>query len=72
MVHSRFAALSDVVSWNLYLGWYVPGLFLNDVWLKLFHTFYPKRAVGYSEYGAESMPNLHSATENDGGMVVLL
>ena len=58
---NKTAHISDVVSWNLYLGWYVPGLCLNDVWLKLLHTFYPKRAVGYSEYGAESMPNLHSA-----------
>ena len=58
---NKSAHITDVVSWNLYLGWYVPGLFLNDVWLNLFHFFHPKRAIGYSEYGAESMPNLHSA-----------
>lgn len=58
---NKSAHITDVVSWNLYLGWYVPGLFLNDVWLNLFHFFYPKRAIGYSEYGAESMPNLHAA-----------
>ena len=51
--------VTDVVSYNLYLGWYVPGLFLNDVFLKLFHLRYPKRCIGYSEYGAEGMPNLH-------------
>ena len=45
--------VTDVVSYNLYLGWYVPGLFLNDVFLKLFHLRYPKRCIGYSEYGAE-------------------
>ncbi len=27
------AHITDLVSWNLYLGWYVPGLFLNDLWL---------------------------------------
>ena len=43
------------------MGWYVPGLFLNDLWCKMFHLFYPNRALGYSEYGAEAMPNLHSA-----------
>ena len=55
------AHITDVVSWNLYLGWYVPGLFLNDLWIKFFHLCYPKRPLGYSEYGAEGMPNLHSS-----------
>ena len=55
------AHITDVVSWNLYLGWYVPGAFLNDLWVGLFHLVYPNRALGYSEYGAEAMPNLHSA-----------
>ncbi|MGL5436408.1 MAG: glycoside hydrolase family 2 protein [Lachnospiraceae bacterium] len=54
------AHITDLVSWNLYLGWYVPGLFLNDLWMKFFHFRYPKRALGYSEYGCEAMPNLHS------------
>lgn len=53
--------ISDLVAWNLYLGWYVPGLFLNDWFMKFYHWKYPKRALGYSEYGAEGMPNLHSA-----------
>jgi beta-galactosidase len=54
------AHITDVVSWNLYLGWYVPGFFLNDLWMGFFHKVYPKRCLGYSEYGAEGMPNLHS------------
>ncbi|MCM1175139.1 MAG: glycoside hydrolase family 2 protein [Blautia sp.] len=53
--------ISDIVAWNLYLGWYVPGLFLNDFFMKFYHWKYPKRPLGYSEYGAEGMPNLHSA-----------
>ena len=55
------AHITDVVSWNLYLGWYVPGLFLNDLWISFFHLCYPKMPLGYSEYGAEGMPNLHSS-----------
>lgn len=55
------AHITDLVSWNLYLGWYVPGLFLNDLWMDFFHLIYPKRPLGFSEYGAEGMPNLHSA-----------
>ena len=55
------AHITDLVSWNLYLGWYVPGLFLNDLWMGFFHLVYPNRPLGFSEYGAEGMPNLHSA-----------
>ena len=55
------AHISDIVSWNLYLGWYVPGLFLNDWWIRFFHLIYPNRCLGYSEYGCEGMPNLHSS-----------
>ena len=55
------AHITDLVSWNLYLGWYVPGLFLNDLWMDFFHLCYPNRALGFSEYGTEGMPNLHSS-----------
>ena len=55
------AHITDVVSWNLYLGWYVPGLFLNNLWVGFFHLVYPNRALGFSEYGAESMTTLHSS-----------
>ena len=53
--------VSDLVSWNLYLGWYVPGMFLNKLWVDFFHAIYPNRCLGYSEYGCECMPNLHSS-----------
>ena len=54
------AHITDLVGWNLYLGWYVPGLFLNDLWIRFWHFLYPNRPLCYSEYGAEGMPNLHS------------
>ncbi|MBO6241304.1 MAG: glycoside hydrolase family 2 protein [Butyrivibrio sp.] len=57
---NKVAHITDTVSWNLYLGWYVPGLFLNDIWMRFFHFVYPDRSLGYSEYGCEGMPNLHS------------
>ena len=60
------AHISDIVSWNLYLGWYAPGLFLNDLWIDFFHLLYPKRCLGFSEYGCEGMPNLHSSTPRRG------
>ena len=58
---NKVAHISDLVSWNLYLGWYVPGLFLNDLWIDFFHWKYPNRCLGFSEYGCEGMPNLHSS-----------
>ncbi len=58
---NKVAHITDTVSWNLYLGWYVPGFWLNDVWMRFFHTVYPDRCLGYSEYGCEGMPNLHSS-----------
>ena len=58
---NKVAHLTDLVSWNLYLGWYVPGLFLNDLWIDFFHWKYPGRCLGFSEYGCEGMPNLHSS-----------
>ena len=53
--------LSDVVSWNLYLGWYTPFMWLNNLWVDYFHKRYPNRCLGYSEYGCECMPHLHSS-----------
>ena len=63
---NKVAHLSDIVSWNLYLGWYVPGLFLNDLWIDFFHWKYPNRCLGFSEYGCEGMPNLHSSRPRRG------
>lgn len=53
--------ITDTVSWNLYFGWYAPGLILNDLWFGLKNTFNRKYCVGLSEYGAEGMTNLHSS-----------
>ena len=50
----------------MYLGWYVPGLFLNDLWIWFFHKCYPNRPLGFSEYGCEGMPNLHSSRPRRG------
>ena len=63
---NKVAHISDLVSWNLYLGWYVPGLFLNDLWIDFFHWKYPNRCLGFSEYGCEAMPNLHSSRPRRG------
>lgn len=63
---NRVAHITDLVGWNLYLGWYVPGFFLNDLWIWFWHFLYPNRCLCYSEYGAEGMPNLHSGKPRRG------
>jgi hypothetical protein len=63
---NKVAHITDLVGWNLYLGWYVPGFFLNDVWIWFWHLLYPNRPLCYSEYGAEGMPNLHSVRPRRG------
>lgn len=63
---NRSAHITDMVSWNLYMGWYVPGFILNDLWMGFFHLCFPNRPFGYSEYGAEGMPNLHSTHPHRG------
>ena len=62
----KSAHITDLVGWNLYLGWYIPGLFLNDLWIRFFHFCYPKRPLGFSEYGCEAMPNLHTSNPKRG------
>ncbi len=58
---NKVSHIADLVGWNLYLGWYVPGLFLNDLWISAFRLLFPHRRLGYSEYGCEGMINLHSS-----------
>ena len=60
-VRNKVANITDAAAWNLYFGWYTPWLKLNDIWLYFARKFNPKRSIAYSEYGAEGMPNLHSA-----------
>lgn len=51
---------ADLTSFNLYYGWYVPFCFVTGWVLDHFHRRFPDFPVGLSEYGAESMPNLHA------------
>ena len=59
------AHITDLVGWNLYLGWYVPFFWLNDLWIKFWHFLYPKRmlctillinSTYFTETGTESIP----------------
>lgn len=52
--------ITDLVSYNHYFGWYVPGLEKNEQWLDAFHEKYPQIPLGLSEYGAEGILTYHS------------
>ncbi|KRB35152.1 glycoside hydrolase family 2 protein [Microbacterium sp. Root180] len=51
----------DVMSYNLYFGWYVGETPDNDAWLDDFHAAHPEVAIGLSEYGADANPQFQSA-----------
>lgn len=57
---SAMNEITDVVSYNHYFGWYVPGLDKNEKWLDAFHAMHPSIPVGISEYGAEGIITYHS------------
>ena len=58
---NRLNRVPNLVSYNLYYGWYFPITRLSALKLDLYHWIYPRERVGLAEYGAEAMPNLHSA-----------
>lgn len=60
-ISNRIAHITDLASYNLYWGWYVPFTPMTAWILDSWHLFYPKSPIGLSEYGAEGMPNLHSS-----------
>lgn len=58
--HKKVAHITDVVSYNLYYGWYIPIYYWAGWTLDSFHRRYPETPVGLAEFGAEAMPNIHS------------
>lgn len=53
--------LTDLVSYNLYYGWYEGELADNDRWVAGFHAAHPSVPVGLSEYGADGNPRFQTA-----------
>lgn len=48
---SGIADIPDVIAWNLYFGWYSPGLENFGKFLDRQHELYPNRPLIISEYG---------------------
>lgn len=59
---SPMTKISDVGSYNLYFGWYLGELEQNDEFFDTYHSQYPERVIGFSEYGADA--NIQFQTEH--------
>lgn len=55
-ITSPILEIPDVNSYNLYFGWYLGDLDQNDAFFDEYHTKYPDRCIGFSEYGADANP----------------
>ncbi len=58
--------LPDISSYNLYFGWYLGSLEQNDQFFDDFHTKYPDRIIGFSEYGADANPTFQTSNPEVG------
>lgn len=58
--------IPDIMSYNLYYGWYVGELEDNDRFFDEFHAKYPNRVIGLSEYGADTFYKLQSPNPQKG------
>lgn len=61
-----FAHISDIMSYNLYYGWYLGELEGNDRFFDEFRKKYPNEVIGLSEYGADANPAYQSPNPERG------
>ncbi len=59
---SDHVSISDVQSYNYYLGWYSGTVEQNGQRMDAWHAANPDKCYGISEYGADHYPCWHSAT----------
>ena len=64
-IHDPYLNIPDLVSYNLYYGWYDGTAAMNGPWLDDFHAQFPDRLLGLSEYGCEAL-NWHSSEPKKG------
>ena len=53
-------------SYNLYFGWYLGELAQNEEFFDEYHSRYPDRPIGFSEYGADANPQFQSSAPEKG------
>lgn len=63
---SPLLEIPDINSYNLYFGWYVGEMIQTDEFFDEYHSTYPDRCIGFSEYGADANPAYHSTHPDRG------
>lgn len=58
--------IPDIGSYNLYFGWYLGDLQQNNDFFDEFHSEYPNRVIGFSEYGADANSRFQTSTPDRG------
>jgi len=65
-IDEPLVSLPDIMSYNLYYGWYLGELTDNDIFFDNFHKKYPNAIIGLAEYGADANPRLQTANPEKG------
>lgn len=65
-IDSPMLEIPDINSYNLYFGWYLGEMKQTDEFFDEYHSAYPERCIGFSEYGADANPSYHSAKPDRG------
>ena len=65
-IDSPILEIPDINSYNLYFGWYLGDLEQTDEFFDEYHSRYPDRVIGFSEYGADANPAFHSSGPEKG------
>lgn len=63
---SPLIQIPDIGSYNLYFGWYMGTLEQNNSFFDEYHEKYPKRIMGFSEYGADANVQFQTAHPEQG------
>lgn len=63
---SPLIPIADIASYNLYFGWYLGELEQNEQFFDEYHTMYPDRVIGFSEYGADANSQYHASAPEQG------
>ena len=63
---SPILEIPDFNSYNLYFGWYLGEMNQTDEFFDEYHVKFPDRVIGFSEYGVDANPALHSSHPEKG------
>ena len=64
-ITAQCISIPDVISYNLYFGWYGGDTSMNGPWMDKFHEVHPDIPIGMSEYGCEAL-DWHTSTPECG------